>query len=61
MAGMLDTAHDDWSLERAILNGLVKPPSITFLRNELDLRLFEAALPELRREWAALASVSAIN
>jgi hypothetical protein len=54
---MMDTRVNggEWSLERAIASQLIAPPPITFLSRHLDMHLFHAALPALRRAWTQLA------
>lgn len=42
------------SLESVVLGGFVKPPSVSYLRDDLDLRIFDSALVELRKEWYRL-------
>lgn len=58
--GVLDThpaSSVRWSLERAILTGVVAPPSVHFLWHELDVGLFDTALTALDRAWSQAAVV----
>lgn len=57
--GMLDenpARGDAWSLERAIRQRLVPPPLIRFLRSEMSMRHFDAALDQLRAVWRRRAA-----
>ncbi len=44
-----------WTLERAIRCGLIEPPTTTFLRDTLNIGVFDAALEALQREWQRMA------
>lgn len=55
--GVLDTAPGNgvqWSLERAIVTGLVEPPTMRFLWHELDAKLFDTSLAALSNAWASM-------
>jgi hypothetical protein len=55
--GVLDTVPSNgvqWSLERAIVTGLVEPPSMRFLWRELDAKLFDTSLAALSNAWARM-------
>jgi hypothetical protein len=55
--GVLDTAPGNgvqWSLERAIVTGLIEPPSMRFLWYELDAKLFDTSLAALSNAWARM-------
>jgi hypothetical protein len=47
---------DTWTLERAIRCGLIMPPTITFLRDTLNMQVFDAALEPLQQAWRRMAT-----
>ena len=47
-----------WSLERAVREGVVVPPPLRYLRDEMSTAVFDAALTALRAEWRRLAAAS---
>lgn len=59
--GMLDAnpaRNDTWSLERAIRQHLVPPPSIDFLRSAMNMDHFDVAFGQLRAVWRRRAAPS---
>lgn len=52
--GMLNTLDRFESLESVIVGRYVVPPSLWYLRLQLDMQMFDAALDKLRAKWRSI-------